>query len=84
MRSDLVVEGVILTLNNYRPQVDIHYYKYNYNNGECAYSSCYDWHPVHVELIKGNCHDKVVTVLFKHKMKDRILPRCRWRKLNEK
>ena len=83
MKSNLVVEGVILTPNNYRPQVDVHFYRYKYDNGEYAYSSEYDWHPVHVELIKKYC-DKVATVLFKHKMKDKILPRCRWRKVCEK
>ena len=65
MKSNLVVEGVILTPNNYKPQVDVHYYKYNYNNGECASSRVYDWQPVYVELIKGNYYGKVATVLFK-------------------
>ena len=84
MRSNLIVEGVILTPNNYVPQVDVHFYKYKYDNGEYAYSSDYYWYHIHVKSIKGNYYDKVITVLFEHKMKDKILPRCRWRKVCEK
>ena len=84
MRSNLAVEGVMLTPNNYKPQVDVHFYKCNYENGECTYSNDYYWQPIYVGLIKGNYYGKVVTALFKQRMKDRILPRCRWRKLGEK
>ena len=86
MKSNIVVEGVKLESyysGQFISKENILYYECNYNKGNCRYSD-YLRSSVFYRHIKDGLYGRIPKVMLEHDMKDVVLPRCRWRKINEK